>query len=95
MWSAGVAAGVILSMSAVAPAPAVVPPKKCGTMNVKGKSYTIKADQMRCSKARKYSRRYLKSHNRPSGYTCQDYGQGTKIKFRCWSGIKEFFAIRR
>jgi hypothetical protein len=94
LWSAGVAAGVILSMGAVAPAPAVVPPKNCGTMHVKGKTYNIKVDQIRCSKGRKYSRRYLKSHNRPSGYSCQDYGSETKVKFRCWDGIKEFFAIR-
>lgn len=89
------ACAAALAILVAAEAPAVVPPKNCGIMHVNGNAYTIKADQMRCSKARKYSRRYLKNHNRPSGYQCQDYGQETRIKFRCWSGNKVFYAIRR
>ena len=95
VWSAAFASGVILAMLAVAPAPAIVPPTNCGNIEVRGKTYNIKADQMRCRKARKYSRRYLKTHDRPAGYQCEDYGRGTKIKFRCSRGIKVFFAIRR
>ena len=53
---------------------ATVPPKNCGMMSVKGKRYQIKADQMRCTTAKTYSRRYLSRHSRPSGYGCTDFG---------------------
>ena len=76
-------------------AAATVPPKNCGMLAVKGKRYQIKADQMRCSSAKTYSRRYLSSHSRPSGYRCSDYGSSTKLKFRCSKSIRVFFAIRR
>jgi hypothetical protein len=78
-----------------AAAPATVPPKNCGMMSVKGKRYQIKADQMRCSTAKTYSRRYLRSRSRPSGYSCRSYSGGTKLKFRCTKRVRVFFAIRR
>ena len=95
LWTAAFASGVILAMLAVAPAAAIVPPKNCKNMVVDGKRYKIKADQMRCAKARKYSRKYLRSHDEPRGFSCQDYGRETRIKFRCSREIKVFFAIRR
>jgi hypothetical protein len=60
-----------------------------------GKRYQIKADQIRCRTARPQARRYLASDRRPRGYSCADYGRGTRIEFRCWKGQKELFAIRR
>jgi hypothetical protein len=74
---------------------APVPPRNCGFMDVRGKTYNIKADQIRCRRARRYARRYLRTHVRPSGYSCKDYGRGTSIKFRCSKGAKVLFAIRR
>jgi hypothetical protein len=74
---------------------AIVPPSDCGTLTVKGKRYSIKSDQLRCTTARSHARRYLSSRRRPSGYRCRDYGAGTKLKFRCSRGVKVFFAIRR
>ena len=74
---------------------ATVPPKNCGMMSVNGKRYQIKADQMRCSTAKTYSRRYLSRHSRPSGYGCTDFGSSTKLKFRCAKGVRVFFAIKR
>jgi hypothetical protein len=74
---------------------ATVPPKNCGTITVKSKRYQIKADQMRCTTAKTYSRRYLRSHSRPSGYSCRDYSSSTKLKFRCSKRVRVFFAIRR
>ncbi len=73
---------------------APVPPKNCGMLQ-EGGLYNIKADQMRCRRARRYARRYLASHNRPSGYSCRDYGRDTSIEFRCSKGSRVFFAIRR
>jgi hypothetical protein len=76
-------------------AQAIVPPADCGTTTVKGKRYTIKADQIRCSTAKPHARRYLRTGRRPSGYRCRNYGGSTKLKFRCERGVKVFFAIKR
>ncbi len=77
------------------PARATVPPVDCGTLSVKGKRYTIKADQIRCADARTASKRYLSARRRPAGYRCADYGSSTKLRFRCSKGVRVFFAIRR
>jgi hypothetical protein len=78
-----------------APSSAVVPPRDCGPMEVKGERYKIKADQLRCKPAREFALAYLKRGDKPSGYTCQNGDSGSKLEFRCYKGIKEFFAIRR
>jgi hypothetical protein len=80
----------------VAPtASAVVPPKDCGTTTVSGKRYQIKADQIRCTTAKTYSRTYLKTGRKPSGWTCKKYSASTKLKFRCDRRSQVFFAIKR
>ncbi len=93
------AAGMLLALAAfaivTAGASATVPPKNCGTMSVNAKRYQIKADQMRCTTAKTYSRRYLSSRSRPSGYRCTDFSASTKLKFRCAKGVRVFFAIKR
>ena len=77
-------------------ASAIVPPKNCGMQSVSGKRFQIKADQMRCTTAKRYSRTYLAEGRRPSGYSCNNYrASDTKLKFRCAKGIRVFFAIRR
>ena len=73
---------------------APVPPKNCGMLR-EGGLYNIKADQIRCGRARRYARRYLASHDRPRGYSCREYGRETRIEFRCSKGSRVFFAIRR
>lgn len=77
------------------PAQAIVPPTDCGTTTVKGKRYTIKADQIRCSTAKPHARGYLRTGRRPAGYRCKNYGGSTKLKFRCERGVRVFFAIKR
>lgn len=74
---------------------APVPPRNCGMLEAKGKRFNIKADQLRCRRARRYARRYLVLHRKPRGYTCRNYGRETKIKFRCSKGARVVFAIRR
>ena len=92
---ATILAAACLAIAMLAPSSgAIVPPTNCGKLTVKGKRYTIKADQLRCVTARSHSERYLSTHKRPTGYTCRDYGRETKLKFRCSRGIKVFFAIR-
>jgi hypothetical protein len=77
-------------------APAIVPPKDCGFLTVKAKRYNIKADQMGCADAKRYSKNYLISTARkPKGYRCTRYGAETKLKFRCAKGVRNFFAIKR
>lgn len=78
-----------------ASAGAIVPPRDCGMQRVEGKRYQIKADQLRCTTAKTYSRRYLAEGRRPSGYRCRNYTTATKLKFRCAKGVRVFFAIRR
>jgi hypothetical protein len=93
-WLA-VAAAAALTLALAPAASATVPPKNCGMLSVKGKRYQIKADQIRCSTAKTYSRRYLSSGTRPSGYRCSNYGASTKLEFRCSKRVRVFFAIRR
>ena len=79
-----------------AAAPAVVPPKSCGTMDVGGKHYQVKADQISCKTGRDHTKRYLSSHKKPKGYTCKDLSkQKGRVTFTCNNGRKVFFAIRR
>ncbi len=82
-------------LTAAAPSGAIVPPKDCGTLKVKGKKYNVKADQMRCADAKKYTTNYLGKKHKPKGYSCQKYGSETQLAFRCEKGIKTFFAIKR
>jgi hypothetical protein len=80
----------------VGTAAAIVPPTNCGMQTVSGHRYQIKADQMRCRTAKRYSRTYLSTGRRPSGYRCRNFrASDTKLKFRCSKGIRVFFAIRR
>ncbi len=64
-------------------------------LEAKGKRFNIKADQIRCWRARRYARRYLVDHVKPSGYSCRRYGRDTSIAFRCSKGVRVLFAIRR
>lgn len=74
---------------------APVPPKNCGMVAAKGKRFNIKADQIRCTTARRHAKRYLRYGRRPSGYSCNTFGSSTRIKFRCAKGQRTLFAIRR
>ena len=95
----GSAIAAVLAVAALlvaaAPSPAPVAPRNCGMMTVKGKRYQVKADQIRCVTAKTWTRRYLSSRDRPSGYDCRNYGSETKLKFRCWKRERVFFAIKR
>jgi hypothetical protein len=85
-----------LSAAALIPAEsgAIVPPRNCGKLSVHGRTYNIKADQLRCWRARRYAKRYLVSRWRPSGYRCRTY-QNSALRFRCAKGIRVYYAIRR
>jgi hypothetical protein len=91
MLVAGALSGAMLIP---AEAGAIVPPRNCGKMSVNGKTYNIKADQLRCTRARRYARSYLTSRSKPAGYSCRTYS-GSALKFRCSKGIRVYYAIRR
>lgn len=91
-----IAATLVASLCLPAAATAVVPPKNCGSMTVKGKRYQVKADQISCSTGRDHAERYLKTHRKPRGYKCNDVSKArNRVTFTCNNGRKTFFAIRR
>ena len=91
-----IAATLVAALCLPAAATAVVPPKNCGTMTVKGKRYQVKADQISCSTGRDHTKRYLERRRKPRGYTCKDVSKArNSLTFRCNNGRKTFFAIRR
>jgi len=95
-WIATVVGLSLATAVAFAPqAWAPVPPRDCGNIAAKGKRYNIRADSLRCGRARTHADRYLTYGRRPSGYSCRNYGRGTRIKFRCSRGSRVIFAIRR
>jgi hypothetical protein len=89
-----IAGALVLAALIPAQTSAIVPPRNCGNMGVNGRTYNVKADQIRCPRARRYAKRYLTSHSKPSGYSCRTYSNSA-LKFRCAKGIHVYFAIRR
>ncbi|HEX8084024.1 MAG TPA: hypothetical protein VF529_07005 [Solirubrobacteraceae bacterium] len=87
------AAAAALALPAAAPA--VVPPKNCGTIKVKGKRYNVKADQISCAAGRRYAERKLRGRGAPRGYKCKKPSRGSAIKVYCEDTPKVFFAILR
>jgi hypothetical protein len=93
--AAAVVLAALLLLVFAAPSPAPVAPRKCGEITVKSKEYLVKADQIRCRTAKKWSRRYLGSGWHPSGYNCRKGSSDTQLKFRCWKNERTYFAIKR
>ena len=77
---------------------AIVPPKDCGRISVGSHRYNIKADQLKCSSARRYSARYLRTRHGPRDYACHRF-RGSALVFRCVNTRanpdRTFFAIKR
>ncbi len=91
---AATAAGALAAGPALAPA--VVPPRDCGTMSVSGKRYQVKVDQISCRSGKSYAKTYVQRRTKPSGYSCKSYPvRKNRVSFYCNNGRKIFFAIRR
>ena len=73
---------VAVVLAASTTSEAIVPPKNCGTITVKGHRYNVKADQLTCASARTYAARYLGSNVRPHSYSCRRY-KGSALVARC------------
>ena len=89
------ALATLLLLTFAAPSPAPVAPRRCGEITVDGKRYLIKADQIRCRTAKRWSRRYLNTRWRPSGYHCRAGSASSALRFRCWKRQRTYFAIKR
>lgn len=87
-------AALLGAVALTAVAAATVPPRNCGTLKVGSRTYTIKADQIRCSTAKANAQAYLRSRKVPAGFTCRNF-TGSKMTFRCSKKVQVFFAIRR
>lgn len=93
-FAATAAIGALAGTAATAPA--VVPPRDCGTMSVSGKRYQVKVDQISCRDGKGYSKTYLSQRKEPRGYTCRRYAsKRNRVAFQCNNGRKQFLAIRR
>ena len=87
--------GLALAVSAPS-ALATVPPKRCGKLGVEGKTYKVSAHRLECDFARKWSRRYLKDRDHPSGWACASYPpEETRIAFACRKGNASYYAVRK
>ena len=91
------AAAALVAVAAVpVAAPAVVPPRDCGSMTISGKRYQIKVDQISCRDGKTYAKRYIQTSSKPRGYTCKRYpSRRNRVRFYCNNGRKIFFGIRR
>jgi hypothetical protein len=66
--------------------------KRCGIVGKGSRDYRVKAQKVRCSYARKWSRRYLKNRKKPRHWRC--YRPGGKIPFYCKRGSKAYWVER-
>lgn len=84
---------------AAVPASAIVPPRNCGTMTVKGKRWQVVADQIRCSTAKKWAATYIRSYKTPRYYTCKRGPKGSSLWRTCratrYSPDREFKIIKK
>jgi hypothetical protein len=94
-----IVAGLVVAVMAFAGAPAataVVPPKRCGKLEIKGKTYKVSTHRRECDFARKWSKRYLKNREHPDGWSCASYPpEETRIAFSCRKGQASYYAVRK
>ena len=93
-----VLAAALGALALAAPSSAIVPPKDCGRIGVSGKRYNVKADQLPCATAIRYTKSYLRTRHSPHRYSCHRFS-GSALVFRCVNSRanpdRTFFAIRR
>lgn len=73
----------LLAGTLAASAGAVIPPRNCGTIMAKGKKWQVKADQLRCKKAKRYSKRYIRRKKEPRYYDCRRGAKGSALYAMC------------
>lgn len=90
-------AGLLAAAAALpAGAPAVTTPKRCGTIEAKGRTFAVRGHLVRCRFARRVSKGFLRHGTRPAGWNCVRYPpRVTRIAFTCRRSGKDVYAIRR
>lgn len=90
-------AALALTVALPAEAGAIVPPKDCGTIEVRSKKHRIKADGVTCRYAKRRARRYLRYGKRPdTGWKCRTYPKSSAFSFKCNRGTtRTIFGIRQ
>ncbi len=66
--------------------------KDCGIVSKGSRDYRVRAQQLKCGKARKGAKRYLKGGKSLSGFGCDE--PDGRIEFFCKSGNKVYWALR-
>lgn len=96
---AALTAAFAVMLVAAVPAGAIVPPRNCGTITVKGKRWQIVADQIRCPTAKKWATTYIRSFKAPRYYTCKRGPSGSSLWRTCratrYSPDREFKIIKK
>lgn len=93
------AAALCCALGSTATTQAVLPPRDCGTMEVRGKDWRVKADQVRCRRARRISRRYIRTRDAPAAYRCRRGPRGSSLFAQCtatsYAPDRVIYIIRR
>jgi hypothetical protein len=65
-------------------------------MKVGRTSYSVKTHLVSCKFAKSWTNTYLSKNRKPPKFSCTKYNpKQTRIRFRCYRGDKDFFAVRR
>jgi hypothetical protein len=64
----------------------------CGIVSKGSKDYRVRAQQLKCKKARRGAKRYLKGGKALDGYGCDE--PAGRIQFFCKSGNKVYWALK-
>ena len=87
---------IALTAGLTLPAGAVVPPRSCKTIEVKGKKHRVMADGVRCKFARRTARRFLRSGAEPARWNCTRKTSSPSMTFRCTRGnTRTVYGIKR
>ena len=89
----------LLAAGFAASAGAIVPPRNCGNVKVGSRTFNIKADQLRCTSAKKYGVAYVRSHKAPRYYRCKHGASGSALYAQCvatrYNPDRTLYIIRR
>jgi hypothetical protein len=98
---AAVAAGIVIAApawpgsAASAPAPQAAPAahaKRCGIVTKRSRDYLVRARRIKCRRARRWTRAYLRRGREARGFAC--YRTDGRTVFYCSRGSRYYWAER-
>jgi hypothetical protein len=66
--------------------------RECGIYTKGSRDYRVRSQQLSCDKARRGTKRYLRSGEALTGFNCEE--PAGRIEFFCKSGTKVYWALR-